>query len=542
MYGLSVSEKTWWPYLARLWPLLLIFLLGQLLMRFNGNAAQLGVSSTLSLIDAFFFLLFFGAATWWIFQPLQLCLNRSTDLSKHRRLIEIRMADFPWRALKIYLITGWAYAIYLIVVISLVAITTDHTFTWRMFVALALNFCFGAGVLAPALAVSITIIYSTHLRLRLARNGWFQNLLSDQHSDKHITSSAHRPWLVFLVTGLLPTLILSLYVWLALAGSNSEEEFILSQALVLLAMSVAGSTVLVLNITRTLKRVTDNLERGLRHLAEGQFQGMVPVLIDDDMGELARGLNTALKGLQEREDLKDSLALAAEIQQGLLPSFEPVVPHYTLKAYQQTCYSVGGDYYDYIKLDDERVWIMVADVSGKGYPAALTMANLQAMLRGLGILNWPIEEAASYLNDALCDTLTAGRFVTLFLGKLQPQSHSLVWINAGHVPPLLISDDQVKRLEASSPPLGLVKGVHYEVCRTALNPGDTLMAYTDGVTETSNRAGNEIYGEARFRRWLEAHIELPVAELPDALLEELAGFGRDAQDDDLTMLCVRREK
>jgi len=539
---MTSSEKTFWPYLARLWPLFLIFLLGQLLMRFNGNAMQLGITSTLSLIDGFFFLFFFGVGAWWVFRPLQQCLNRAAEPSKHRRLIETHMADFPWRALKIYLIVGWAYALYLIIVISLVAISSEHIFTWRMFVAITLNFCFGAGVLGPALTVSITIIYSTSLRLKLSEQGWFLNLLNDQHSDKHITSSQHRPWLVFLVTGLLPTLILSLYVWLALVGSQTEEQFILSQAMVLLAMSVMGSTVLVLNITRTLQRVTENLERGLKHLADGRFQGLVPILIDDDMGELARGLNTAMNGLQEREDLKDSLALAAEIQQGLLPGYEPVVPYYTLKGYQQTCYSVGGDYYDYIKLDDERVWVMVADVSGKGYPAALTMANLQAMLRGLGILNWPIEEAANYLNDALCDTLTAGRFVTLFLAKLQPQSHSLVWINAGHVPPLLVSDNQIKRLEASSPPLGLVKGVHYEVCRTVLNPGDTLVAYTDGVTETSNRGGNEFYGEARFRRWLEAHIELPVSELPEALIGELAEFGRDEQDDDLTMLCVRREK
>jgi hypothetical protein len=539
---MTSSDKKFWFYLVSLWPLPLIFLLGQSLMRFSGNASELGINYILSMADGVVFLLFFCGAAWWVFHPLRHSLNKADDLVRHRRLIETVMADFPWRALKAYLIVSWSFAVYLIVIVSLVALMGDYPYTWRMFVALALNFSFGAGVLGPALAVSISIVYSTRLRLKLSRQGLFTNLLSDKHSDKHITSSTHRPWLVFLVTGLLPTLILSTYVWLALDGSKSEQQFILSQALVLLAMSITASMILVWNISRTLKKVTVTLEAGLKHLMDGSFKGQVPVLMDDDLGELARGLNTALKGLQEREDLKDSLAIAAEIQQGLLPKFEPVIPCYQMIGFQQTCYSVGGDYYDYIKLDDERVWLMVADVSGKGYPAALTMANLQAMLRGLATLNWPIEEAANYLNEALCDTLTAGRFVTLFMGKLQPESHSLVWINAGHVPPLLVGGDEIKRLEASAPPLGLVKGIKYEVARTELQVGDTLVAYTDGVTETSNGQAREMYGEARFRRWLREHDDEPLSLLPELLLETLNAFGRDDQGDDLTLLCVRREK
>ncbi len=536
------GDKQLLSYLTALWPLPLVFLLGQIVMRFSGNAPLIGVTATLSLIDALLFLICFGAAAWWSFRPLRLCLARADQPGRHRRLIETHMADFPWRALQAFLAAGWAFAAYLVIVISLIAVTGGHVFSWRMLVALLLNFCFGAGVLAPALAVSITVVFSTRLRLTLFRQGWFSGRLGDGRAGRQITSSTHRPWLVFMVTGLLPTLILSVYVWLVLDCSGDEQHFILSQALVLLVMSIAAGMMLVWNISRTLKQVTETLEAGLTHLVEGNFGAQVPVLMDDDLGELARGLNTAMQGLQEREELKDSLAVAAEIQQGLLPSYEPAIPCYHLKGFQQTCYSVGGDYYDYIKLDDGRVWLMIADVSGKGYPAALTMANLQAMLRGLATLNWPIEEAAGYLNDALCDTLTGGRFVTLFMGKLQPESHSLVWINAGHVPPLLLSGDRVTRLEASAPPLGLVKGVEYAVERTELQAGDTLICYTDGVTETSNRQGTEMYGEQRLRHWLRAHLGEPVALLPEMLLDELTAFGRDKQDDDLTLLCVRREK
>ena len=536
-----MSEKNFWRYLAYLWPLAFIFWLGQSVMRYNGNAAELGITATISVIDMLIFLALFCGTAWWTFLPLKKCLQKKNGIEKNRRVIEVVLADFPWRALKAYIFAGWAFAIYLMVMISSVAMMGEHSFTWRMFVSIALNFCFGAGVLAPSLAVASSIIYSSRLRAKLSEKGLFVSQLNDAHSSKYITSSSHRPWLVFLVSGLLPTLILALYVYLALDGNQSEQHFILSQSLVLLSMSISASMILVWTISHTLKQVTESLETGLRHLASGQFKGRVPVLLDDDFGELARGLNTALSGLQEREDLKDSLAIAAEIQQGLLPKHAPVIPFYKLQGFQQTCYSVGGDYFDYIELEDGRVWLMIADVSGKGYPAALTMANLQAMLRGLAMVDWPIEVAANYLNESFCDSLTGGRFVTMFMAKLQPQSHSLIWMNAGHVPPLLATGDGVQHLEASAPPLGLLKSVKYDVVRTELQPGDTLLAYTDGVTETSGRHGKQMYGDKRLKAWFVDHLHEPVEQLPELLLEELNAFGRADQDDDLTLLCMRRE-
>jgi len=541
------TNKNFWRYLACLWPLLFIFLLGQGLMRVNGNAAELGVTFMLSLIDALVFLCLFTAAAWWTYQPLKQCIDQGDDPAEQRSLFEDVLAQFPWRALKSYWIAGWLFAIYLIIIIPIVAIFSDHTITWPMFVTLALNFSFAAGILAPALAVTLSIVYATQLRLDLSQYGLFVGVLDDHHTHKHITSSTHRPWLVFSVTGIIPILILSLYVWLAHDSNSIEAAFILSQAIVLLIMSVAGSLILLWHITQTLKTVTTTLETGLQHLTHGQFKGRVPILLDDDFGELARGLNTALQGLQEREDLKDSLALAAEIQQGLLPKQAPIIPFYKIKGFQQTCYAVGGDYYDYIKLDDGRIWLMIADVSGKGYPAALTMASLQAMLRGLGVLNWPIEEAINYLNDALCDTLAAGRFVTLFMAKLQPESHSLVWLNAGHVPPLMLNTNadgihHITALQASSPPLGLIKNMNYEVVRSEFQAGDTLLAYTDGVTETSSASGKDMFGETRLRTWFMEHAKTEVHLMPEILLDDLNSFGRTENDDDLTLLCVRREK
>ncbi len=532
-----------WRYLLYLWPLFFVYWLGQSTMRSIGNANELGITYVVSVLNLGVLILFFSIAAWWIFQPLGICLRKIERPEKHQKVIERVISDFPWRALKAYLITGAAFGIYLIAIISVNAILGDHPFSLRMFTALALNICFGALVLAPALAGSTSILYSSRLRMKLSRIGLFLSKLDSIRTNKQITSASRRPWMVLIVTSLLPTLTLSLYVYLSLAADNElEKNFILSQALVLLVMSVSASLILVWAMTNVLKRVTTALEAGLQQLASGQFEERVPVLLDDDLGDLARGLNTAMEGLLERDDLKDSLAIAAEIQQGLMPRFAPVIPNYHLKGFQQTCYAVGGDYFDYIELQDGRVWLVVADVSGKGYPAALTMANLQAMLRGLAIINWPIEEAANYLNETLCDTLTSGNFVTLFMAKLQPQTHSLVWINAGHVPPMLMTKNSIQLLPASAPPLGMVKGSSYEVVRTDIAPGDTLLAYTDGVTETTNRSGKQMFGEHRLKKWFKANQQKSLEALPSELMQELNNFGRDGQGDDLTLLCVRREK
>jgi serine phosphatase RsbU (regulator of sigma subunit) len=540
---MSFISTSFLRYLVYLWPLLLVYWLGQSTMRLIGNANELGITYILSVLDFIIFILFFSIAAWWAFQPLGICLHKVVRPKRHQKVIERVIADFPWRALKAYLITGVAFAAYLLATISLIAILGDYPFSLRMFVALALNICFGSLVLAPALAVAASFIYSSRLRMKLFKLGLFISQIGSIRTHKQITSASRRPWLILIITSLLPTLILSIYVYLALAaGSEVEERFILSQALVLLVMSVTASLILVWMMSNTLKKVTGTLEIGLQQIASGQFEERVPVLLDDDLGDLARGLNTAMEGLLERDDLKDSLAIAAEIQQGLMPRFAPVIPNYHLKGFQQTCYAVGGDYYDYIKLQDGRVWLIVADVSGKGYPAALTMANLQAMLRGLAIIDWPIEEATNYLNDSLCDTLTAGNFVTLFMAKLQPKTNSMVWVNAGHVPPMLMTKDGIKMLPASAPPLGMVKGNVYEIKRTDIAPGDTLLAYTDGVTETTNRSGKQMFGEARLKKWFEVNQSKSLEALPSELMQELNNFGRDGHGDDLTLLCVRREK
>ncbi len=536
------SRPMAWRYALTMWPLLLIFAVVQLTMRLTGNSASIGLPLWASAVDMVFFLICFGIAGYWIHWPVA-SLGRRMQASslRHHKLLESVMVEQPWRALKGLALTGMLYGTFLMAMVSIAAAVNEMPLTPRMLLALGLCFYSTAAVLAPALGVARTISYTTRLRRRFVDQGIFAGDLGGNRSMPVLTGSARRPWLVFCVTGLLPASLLSVYVYLALGVSDAvEQRFIISQALALFAAAILSGIYLTHTISGTLKLVTKELANGLAYLRQGNFGGRVPVLTDDDLGELARGLNTALEGLQEREDLKDTLKIATEIQQGLLPRKAPHIPGYELYGFQQSCYSVGGDYYDHVAVTGGSYWLIVADVAGKGYPAALTVANLQAMLHALAASKAGLADAAGYINGALCKSMRGGRFVSLFLAELRTGVHELSWINAGHVPPLLISEGRLRALEASAPPMGLDEGLSYEANHEKFTPGDMMLAYSDGVTEARSRNGRDFFGEGRLADWLMAHHDLALEEVPELLLQAIERFGNEAREDDLTLLCLRR--
>jgi len=534
-------------YILHLWPLPAMFLVLQIAMALSGNSAFVGIPRWVSEMNSAIFLLLFMLAAGWVYWPMSRILQRQDSGNSQSRLDHAMMAQLPWRALKAYLVAGVMFGTWFMIVLLMLSESSDNgSLTVHMTVSLALSVYFSMLALAPALGVAITVHYGLALRLSP-----LADMASTSTPDRwqpvySLTDSSRRPWLVFLVTGLIPSSFLAAFVFLV-AGAKSDAEgyFIAEQGLVLFTVYFLSSTGLVFLMSHSLKLVTGELARGLQHLRHGRFDATVPVLTDDDLGELASGLNIALQGLKEREALKDSLAIAAEIQQGLLPGVPPDVPGYAFCGFGKSCYSVGGDYYDFIPLPDGRVWLVIADVAGKGYPAALTVANLQAMLHVLATENVPFDKAVDYINKALCSTLAGGRFVTLFMAKLQPKSHSLLWLNAGHVPPMLLTKGGVERLHASTPPLGLLPTINIDPQRIELQPGDLLLACTDGVTEARRVQGRnvdgEMFGDQRLADWLIGQRGSPLAEMPEHLLETLKSFGQTDQEDDITLLCVQRE-
>lgn len=524
-------------YMIALWPLLALMMALHTTVQLS---SQLIISHSLiwsSIKDLLMFVVVFVPAAVWVHQPI-----RSAILNHDSKGLEEMMTHLPVRALRGFTVAGLIYIIYLFISVIIFSALLDFTLTPKMTVAMGLNVTYNLGVLIPFIATALSITWMVRVRRRLSVHLLFVGDLNTTKNHPWLLRSYNRPWLIFGATSLVPVAILAIFTTLMFGDSNlNEQQFILMQAAILFVNLFIGGTSLIWITSNTVRRITHELASGLSFLRLGKFDGHVAVMIDDDMGELARGLNTALIGLKERDDLKDAIAIASEIQRGLMPKTEPFIPGYTVFGYQQSCYAVGGDYFDYIERSNGSLWLVIADVAGKGYPAALTVANLQAMLHVLAnSVSITLIDAVTYINQSLHMSLQGGRFVTLFIAELQPDQHTLHWINAGHTPPLLWHDNSLRNLEAASPPLGMLDNLDIQTESVSLGVGDALFACTDGITEARHASSAKMFGDRRVQSWFAKHKQLPPAVLPEALLTELDDTGFIAREDDITILCLKR--
>ncbi len=233
-------------------------------------------------------------------------------------------------------------------------------------------------------------------------------------------------------------------------------------------------------------------------------------------------------------------AAARQMQGSLLPRALPTLAGYAVAANWEPMQAVGGDWYDVARLGDHHLALGIGDVTGKGLPAALLMANLQALVKAREAVTISPTQLCGEVNQALCRNVEAGKFITLFYGVLELATGKLSYCNAGHNPPLLVRPDgAVESLGTGGALLGAFAEWSYESGEVTLQPGDRLLCYTDGVTEAENPAGEE-FGEERLLNWLLAQRHLTAAELQAELLTELMNFHAGETNDDATVLVVAR--
>ena len=246
--------------------------------------------------------------------------------------------------------------------------------------------------------------------------------------------------------------------------------------------------------------------------------------------------------LRDKLDLKSDLEIAREIQFGLVPAGPFYRNGTSIHCYMRPANTVGGDYYDIIDLEDNRVGIVVGDVAGKGMPAALLMALLQGSLRTLLAAGHRGADLMAKLNVYLCSTIPANSLVTLFYGELDTAAGDMLYINAGHNAPFLIRQGQnLEHLPATALVLGIDPNWTFETKTTHIGPGERLLLYTDGISEAFNTREEE-YGEPRVAAYLETHAGLPSAELIQGLVNEVLTFcGAARLKDDMTLMAIARE-
>lgn len=263
-------------------------------------------------------------------------------------------------------------------------------------------------------------------------------------------------------------------------------------------------------------------------------------------GRATHNLVLSLELRKAYEAVDRELQTVADIQQSLLPKALPEIPTLDLAVHYQTSKRAGGDYYDFFPLPDGRWGILLADVSGHGTPAAVIMAVTHSIAHTLSGPPAPPSRLLAFVNQHLTARYTGGNgsFVTAFYGIYDPINRSLVYSSAGHCPPrikrggngILQSLDQSRQL-----PLGIETGTAYGDCTTPLHPGDALLLYTDGITESRNPAG-EFYGLSRLDEVLVKHQSASAAELLGQTLQSVHDFTatRTATDDrTLLAICVR---
>ncbi|MBX7223579.1 MAG: SpoIIE family protein phosphatase [Blastocatellia bacterium] len=242
----------------------------------------------------------------------------------------------------------------------------------------------------------------------------------------------------------------------------------------------------------------------------------------------------------EKERIEKELEVAAAIQQRLLPDSSPELEGIELIGVNMSCRQVGGDYYDYIHFNNQKLGIVIADVSGKGTPAALLVSTLQASFHAL-LENYDIAETVTRLNKVIFKASPSYNYITFFYGILDLESRSFFSINAGHNDPLLLkaSTGEWKRFATGGFCLGMFDFGKYDVEETHLEPGDILFLYTDGVTESTNLAEEE-FGEDRAKEILEQHRHEPLCEVSVKLSDAIREFvGEAPQHDDLTYVLMR---
>jgi serine phosphatase RsbU (regulator of sigma subunit)/predicted ester cyclase len=257
---------------------------------------------------------------------------------------------------------------------------------------------------------------------------------------------------------------------------------------------------------------------------------------------LIRNLTWRLRAAeaQERERIEQELQFARRIQEELLPEAMPTLDRWEFAQHYQPAREVGGDFYDFLELEGERLGLVVGDATGKGVPAALVMAAARSMLHAVSQSSDSPGDVLARVNDALCSDIPDGMFVTCFYGILDPESGRFLYANAGHnLPCCRRHDGQADELRARGMPLGIMRRMDYEEKETMLEAGESTLFYSDGLVEAHDPQ-REMFGFPRLRKLVAEHAEQ--GSLVEFLIDELRSFTGDSweQEDDITLLTLER--
>jgi phosphoserine phosphatase RsbU/P len=296
---------------------------------------------------------------------------------------------------------------------------------------------------------------------------------------------------------------------------------------------------------------------GTERVRQGDFTHKIGVKSEDQLGELAVSFNQMTASIEdllrqaaEKKRLEEELRIAHEIQMSLLPQGPLTMPGLSVTALCVPAREVGGDYYDFLPLDDHRLGVLIADVSGKGTSAALYMAELKGLVLSLSRIHTSPRELLITADRIIGEHLDARSFITMTYAVIDLHARTMTYARAGHTPLIYVPGPGCGTREARIlAPDGLVLGLKIDRGEMferllkeetlPLHAGDLYLFFTDGISEAMN-ARDDCFGESRLGQLVEAHAHLPSDELRERVLREIAAFVGDApQHDDMTMILLK---
>ena len=307
---------------------------------------------------------------------------------------------------------------------------------------------------------------------------------------------------------------------------------------------IAGGLITML-VSRNLTLPFGEIIQTLRGVRNGEFDKKVQVTSNDEIGYTGDVINEMTDGLIERERMRQSLSLAKEVQQHLMPAADPQIDGLDIAGTSIYCEETGGDYYDYLTrgaIQNGKIGVVVGDVSDHGVPSALLMTTARAFLRQRFSISGDLDQIVSDANRQLSrDVKESGRFMTLFLCEIDHSNTTVNWVNAGHEPAMIFDPNTAEFVELTGGglPLGVSEESPYQKYEKQIESGQIILIGTDGIWESQNTSG-DMFGKDRFKNIVREHSDKPAKQILNAVMGEIDNFSQAHEKaDDVTLVVVK---
>jgi sigma-B regulation protein RsbU (phosphoserine phosphatase) len=340
-----------------------------------------------------------------------------------------------------------------------------------------------------------------------------------------------------------------LHIFYRITGTEydlvTQLDILRSAIFVNTSIFIIAGLCLTMLVSRNLTLPFAEIIQTLHGVRNGRYDKKVKVTTNDEIGYTGDAINEMTEGLKERERLQQSLNIAMEVQQNLLPAQDPQMGGLDIAGTSIYCEETGGDYYDYLMTggkDQKKICVVVGDVADHGIPSALLMTTARAFLRQRTSRSGELDQVVSDVNRQLTrDVEDSGRFMTLFICEIDRGDQIIHWVNAGHDPAMIYdrADDRFEDLTGNALPLGVSEKAAYQKFDKKISPGQIIMMGTDGIWEAQSPKG-DMFGKERFKDIIRQQADRPSKEIIQTVIQAVDRFCQPlAKTDDVTLVVAK---